>query len=143
MAGFSRQKGARGEREVIELLQPVLDEVCDTCGQPRIELRRNWDQRWRKKQYDVIGLPWIALEVKRQENLSGIEGWWRQVEEACLEGQVPVLLYRKNHAPWRARLRANLVAGELNDVEIVADLGLDDFLHWLHWFLIEKLEVRR
>lgn len=109
---MSRNKGARGEREVIAMLQPIVDRVCDHCGKARFELKRNYSQRFAAKQYDIDGLPWMALEVKRCENLSGLGGWWRQCLAATRDRQTPVLIYRKNNAPWTVRLKVPMRIGD-------------------------------
>src|SRR5688572_14906985 len=108
---FARRKGANGELEIMRLIQPTVDRVCEGCGCPQIVLQKNRDQRYAKKQYDVIGLPWFAFEVKRVENQSGINGWWEQVKDAAREGQIPVLFYRQNNRPWMVRTKMRLDAG--------------------------------
>lgn len=131
MAGrMSRNKGARGEREVIAILQPIVDSVCEETGQPRFELRRNPTQRFKGKEYDVIGLPWIALEVKRQENLSGLGSWWKQTLDATRPGQTPVLVYRKNHSPWKVRMKVPVDIENRLNVMCVVDVDWDTFLFW-------------
>jgi hypothetical protein len=136
----SRNKGARGEREVIAILQPIVDKVTDECGQPRLVLRRNYSQRYEAKQYDVIGLPWVALEVKRVENLSGLGKWWRQVISCTGRGQVPVLIYRQNHGKWHVRTRVPVRAGgRVGGVHVVCTVTMD-LATWLVW-LEQRLKV--
>lgn len=140
MGRGSREKGRRGEREIIDLLQPAVDDVCDAVGQPRFQLRRNQDQRFAAKQYDVIGLPWLAIEVKRQENLSGIGSWWRQLKAATRDKQVPVLFYRQSHRPWRVRmnvLTAVVIGGPY--VRMTVDISIDSFLVWFRQKLLAEL----
>lgn len=138
---MSREKGARGEREIIGMLQPMVDEVCEECGVVRFELRRNPSQRFAPKQYDVIGLPWIALEVKRVENLGGLGSWWKQTLNATGPGQVPVLVYRPNNRPWKARLNVpvSVVKGEFVNgtgftpavnVRMTIDINWHSFTVW-------------
>lgn len=99
-------KGYGGEREAIALLQPIIDGVCEELRVPRIELVRDSRQRFEKKHYDIFGLPWLCLEVKRVEQQGMIGSWWKQTMEACKPGQIPVLMYRPNFNPWRVRMRA-------------------------------------
>lgn len=129
---MARSKGQRGEREVIALLQPIVDKVCDGCGRVRLELKRNLHQRFAKKQYDIDGVPWIALEVKRVENLSGIGGWWRQTLDSTREGQTPVLIYRQNHGQWKVRMRVPVRAGGKGApvVKCTVTVDLPTFLVW-------------
>lgn len=142
MAGrSSRAKGARGEREVIQLLQPVVDAVCKDLEQPTMVLRRNADQRYAPDQYDIIGLPWLAIEVKRVENLSGMNSWWSQVTAATGLYQIPVLFYRQNHKPWhiRTKLPVSILPGTnlrshqsgAYPLEVVVDMKITE---WLAWF---------
>lgn len=139
MAGrTSRNKGSRGEREVIALLQPVVNKVCDEFNEPRFVLRRNQDQRWKEKQYDLIGVPWIALEVKRQENLSGFGSWWRQTLKACGERQTPVLIYRQNYKPWQVRMRCYVAAGDAWIYGTI-DMKIEFFLEWFEVALRSKI----
>jgi len=125
----SRNKGARGEREVIGLLQPVVDAVCEEKGQPRLVLRRNADQRWAEKQYDLIGVPWVALEIKRVENLGGRGSWWKQVLAATGKNQYPVLAYRQNHQKWTFRVRVPVRVNSKH-VRITVEMAEREFLAW-------------
>ncbi len=102
---MSRRKGAQGELEIIKLLQPIVDQVCAEAGKVRIELVKDTRQRYEKKRYDIFGMPWMALEIKRAENLSGLGTWWRQIKEATQPGQTSVLCYRPNHTVWKVRMR--------------------------------------
>jgi hypothetical protein len=136
MAGrMSRNKGANGEREVIGLLQPVVDRVCAECGQVQLVLKRNYSQRFAAKQYDVEGVPWMALEVKRVENQSGVGSWWRQTLAATRPGQVPVLFYRQNHRPWMVRTRLPVVAGGRTVVRCTVTMDVTSFLVWFEYRL--------
>src|SRR5699024_4186713 len=76
--------------------------------------------------YDLVGVDWLAVEVKRQETLN-VNGWWKQTLEQASEGQTPVLLYRKNRQPWRA---VTLV--QLGERQIRAEISLEDWLSWLY-----------
>lgn len=151
MSKKSRDKGARGEREVIRILQPVVDEVCAEVGMPSFELIRDTRQRFEAKHYDVFGLPWMAFEVKYREDMSGIESWWKQTRDACRPGQIPVMFYRRNHGRWRVRMRApiSVVKGGWSPgdgtgpedtyhrpvrVSMTMDVRLSD---WLVWFRVK------
>lgn len=78
----SRNKGAAGEREVIHLVQTIMDEVAEEASQaykcsfqfPR--LIRNTLQSAQGGE-DIHGLPWYAIEVKRCEKLD-VGRWWLQ-----------------------------------------------------------------
>lgn len=77
MAGnMSRNKGQRGEREVIQLLQPIVDKLYLEAHMDGPKLRRNLMQS-QDGGFDVAGLEWLALEVKFQE-IENTTGWWKQ-----------------------------------------------------------------
>lgn len=73
---YSRDKGQRGEREVIKVLQPTVSKVYIEAGLPAPELARNLSQT-RDGGFDIKGLEWMALEVKYQES-ENIKAWWEQ-----------------------------------------------------------------
>ena len=88
MAVNSKQKGARGEREVAEFLR-----------------LRGYDAR-RGQQYcgangdaDVIGLPGHHLEIKRVERLN-IEEAMQQSRVDARDGEIPVVVHRRNGKKW-------------------------------------------
>ena len=117
MGAASRRKGATAELEIIGSLQLAINDTVPASG---IVLQRNLVQT-REGGYDVIGVPWLALEVKRHETLS-LGVWWQQaLSQAC--GRVPVLAYRQNRTPWRVRMLLDAYGRD-----IIADLSIHDFL---------------
>lgn len=140
---YSRNKGQRGEREVISMLQPVIDKVCEDLGIVTFQLKRNLHQRYKQKEYDVDGVPWMALEVKFQEDQSGIGSWWRQVKAACRPGQVPVLIYRQKNRPWMVRTRVGIDAGNGVHVKIVVSMLAADWLVWFEYRFRSDFEKNR
>jgi hypothetical protein len=93
----SREKGARGEREVVTLLNgsPMSDFL------PFLQAERNLSQS-RRGGADIINLPGLCIEVKRCERLRPMT-WWRQAcRQARILGgdRVPVLFYRCSRDPW-------------------------------------------
>ena len=76
MGSFAVSKGKRGEREVCDELQPVVDSVAKELGMAAPRIRRNLAQSGDGGE-DIIGLPWYAIEVKRCETLA-LDKWWRQ-----------------------------------------------------------------
>jgi len=121
----ARTKGANGERELYKLLNAVLDEEL---GCHDNYLRRNSDQS-RAGGYDLVGCPWLAIEVKRQEQLN-INAWWQQTVRQAKPGQVPILLYRQNRKPWRAVMQAGLHVGGGSLIVARAEVSWEDFLVW-------------
>ena len=135
----SRQKGARGEREAIALLQPHVNDICGQCGKAAFELIRDSRQRYEKKHYDVFGLPWLALEVKRHENLGPLNSWWQQTRASAKEGQIPVLMYRANNQPWRVKMRVPVAIRKGVRVRMDVTVSWDDFIVWFRERLKREL----
>lgn len=107
---FSRDKGQRGEREVIQLLQPVVNRVFAEVGREPPKLERNLMQS-REGGHDLVGLEWLALEVKRHETLS-VGSWWEQTKKQAGTSKVPVLFYRQNgQRSWKVMMYGFLKAG--------------------------------
>lgn len=73
-----RNKGANGEREVCDLLQPIVDAVAAKRGLVAPRLRRNVEQ-CQVGGEDIVGLPWYSIEVKRCERVE-LDKWWRQAQ---------------------------------------------------------------
>jgi len=119
----ARQKGQEGEREIIRL----LSEVCEKT----VELRRNLAQT-REGGYDIVGLEWLAMEVKRQETLD-VENWWKQTLRQAGEGQHPVLLYRQNRKAWNV-----MMWGRVGEMRCRVQINLLTFQMWLR----QELENR-
>ena len=104
----SRSKGGRGEREVIALLQPIVDDVYRQAGKQPPQLQRNSMQANGLGGCDIVGLPWLAIECKRCETLQ-LDKWWQQCCSQAQKGAMPVLVYRQSKQPWKVRLYAGLV----------------------------------
>lgn len=119
----SREKGARAERELANLLAENLS----------LEIRRNLIQ-YQSGGFDLTGLPW-ALEVKRCETLN-IKGWWTQACQQSEAGpeadKLPALAYRRSRQPWRFVVPAHVcIAHYWPSVEIdhTIETGINVFVH--------------
>ena len=103
MAGMSREKGKRGERDAAALLR----ELTGQDVQRRV--------RQHEGDADLAGLIGWSVEVKHYALATPalVAGWWRQcVEQARREGTAPLLLYRLNRQPWRAVWPAAVHGGD-------------------------------
>lgn len=137
MAGLmSRNKGKRGEREVIKLLQPVVNEVYRSLGLEPPLLERNLMQS-HKGGCDLTGLDWLALEVKYREQ-EQMASWWDQCKRQAKPDREPVLFYRKNHAKWKVRMFGYLVAGSQR-VRCPVDITPEAFMAYLRLRLLKEL----
>ena len=89
----SRDKGARGERE----LTKALREYGYECRRGQQYCGANGDA-------DVIGLPGIHIECKRVERLN-IEDAMTQAIRDRREGEYPAVFHRKNNCKWLVTMR--------------------------------------
>lgn len=131
---MSQNKGKRGERAVIELLQPILDEMYGAIGKAAPILQRNTLQ-FDQGGFDICGLPWLAIEVKNAEQFH-LDKWWEEAKEQAEKQSkhfhveaVPVLMYKRNHVNFRIRMSGYIPCGE-KKVRTVVDIAIDPFLVW-------------
>lgn len=124
---MARSKGQRGEREAIKVLQPVVNALYQQLGRSPPLLERNLLQT-RRGGYDIVGVDWMALEVKRCETLH-LESWWQQCLKSAAVGQEPILMYRKNRGKWRIKMYGSLGLVECNGLgKTLVDIALTPFL---------------
>lgn len=90
----SKQKGNRGEREFAKL-----------CRENGFHETRRGQQYNGLDGEDVVGLPYMHVEVKRVERLS-ISKAIRQAVEDAKDGQIPMVAHRKNREEWLITMRA-------------------------------------
>lgn len=139
MALNARTKGQEGEREIARDLNAIVDELLvefglarQDPGKPRIQ--RN-QQQSAVGGCDLVGTFGLAIEVKRQEQLS-INTWWAQcVASAQKLGEEPVLLFRQNAKPgqrtkWRCMLMVDLEIPGSEALATRAEIDYDAFLMW-------------
>lgn len=88
----AKQKGKRGERELATFLQGIIVSHNLYVNDVFVDPQANGA--------DLISIPGLAMEVKRQENIT-IGPWWRQaVRQVIHNNRIPVLAYRQNRRPW-------------------------------------------
>ena len=90
MGKFSRNKGARGERELAAKLREL-----------------GIKDAYRSRQYcgsassaDVLGIPGIHAEVKRCEQLSLYKAYEQAVRDSSGTEDIPTVFHRRNGKPW-------------------------------------------
>jgi Holliday junction resolvase len=129
--GGNRQKGHDGERDIVKLLQPIVELVIGEKA-----LRRNLMQS-REGGYDICGLDHLAIEVKRCETLE-VEKWWRQTLRQAEDGggAIPVLMFRQNRGKWRV-----MMFGHVGAIMCRVEIDMATFGLWLGEDL--KMRVRR
>lgn len=147
--GFSREKGKRAERQVVQMLQPVVNEVYGALGCPQDQiplLQRNTIQA-HKGGYDIVGLDWLALEVKHQETLK-VDDWWEQTVRQAQGGKEPILFYKRNSMKWRIVMMGQIeILGTISKkdegrprrVRCPVDISADVFLIYFRERLLAEL----
>lgn len=88
----SRQKGARGERELAEKLREYGYEV-----------RRGQQYSGANGDADVVGVPGLHIECKRVEKLNLDDALSQSVRDAR-DGEIPVVMHRKNRTEWKVTM---------------------------------------
>lgn len=150
-----RQKGAEGERQVAKALNAAIASVlreqqwspeviagCASCVQ------RNQNQS-AVGGCDLSNVFGLAIEVKRQEQLS-VNSWWSQcVSSAARNREFPVLVYRQNRQSWSVVMYGSLVLPQVNDptpgVNIPSsfsarvEVSWESFLEWFTEWVRNKL----
>lgn len=128
----SRSKGQRGEREVIDMLQPHIDEVSAYNQVEPPFLQRNQMQS-HQGGYDIVGLPLFAFEVKRVENETpgAVAGWWAQCVSQAKNGEEPVLLYRLNGRKWSVMIFTRLDLDAKRRYKVPSVIRVEDFIFYM------------
>lgn len=91
----SRDKGARGERELAIKLKEY-----------GFECRRGQQYSGANGDADVIGIPGIHIECKRVEKLN-IDDAMKQSVNDARTGEIPVVIHRRNRCEWKTTMRLN------------------------------------
>lgn len=90
----SRQKGARGERELAGILRSYGYQGC----------RRGQQYSGANGDADVVGLPGIHIEVKRREKLNIYDAISQAVRDTKGKN-LPSVFHRKNDCEWLVTMR--------------------------------------
>jgi hypothetical protein len=136
-----RAKGQNGEREIVDLLEPIVQRLLREGGHPipdKPVIQRNQNQS-AVGGSDLSNTFGMAIEIKRQEQLS-VNTWWAQcVKAANTLKEHPVLLYRQNGKKWKCVTLAwlQLPGGEL--VQVRAEFSVEEFLLWFAKWVEQKL----
>lgn len=106
----SKSKGKRGELELAELLRHAghadarrSAQYCGNTGDAP----------------DITGVDGLHIECKRAEQVRD-EVFLQQAERDARKGEIPVVMYRRNHEEWKANLRLELfmlIWSELTDLQ--------------------------
>ena len=89
----SRAKGSVGERELARKLREY-----------GYNARRGQQYSGINGDADVIGLQGVHIECKRVEHLNIDDALSQSIRDAR-DGEVPVVMHRKNHTEWKVTMR--------------------------------------
>jgi hypothetical protein len=136
----SIQKGKNAEREIVAMLQPILNDLFAGVGRDAPVLQRNTLQS-DTGGADLCGLSWLALEVKCCETFN-LPAWWTQCAGQAKRNQTPVLFYRRNNVKWRVRMRGYAQDRLMPEVrlECLVDIEVDAFLAYFRERVAKELE---
>jgi hypothetical protein len=130
-----RQKGAEGEREVMKILNDIVQDVRVAKGLPKLatqDLPFQRNQNQTAVGGDDLTNPFkLSIEVKRQEQLS-INTWWKQcLASACRSQGYAILIFRQSRKPWRVMLSANLPINRDKTIGPVrVEIDIETFRQW-------------
>lgn len=88
----SRDKGARGEREIAHIMQGY-----------GFDAKRGQQFSGLQGDADVVGVPYLHLEIKRVQALN-LDKAMEQSQRDAREGEIPVVVHRKDRQDWRITL---------------------------------------
>lgn len=143
-----RQKGANGEREVYKVLNGIIQRVMlelnfDPADVVAAEtyVQRNQNQS-AVGGCDLVGTFGLAIEVKRQEQLS-INTWWEQtLKSAQALDEQPVLVYRQNGKKWKAVTEVWLAIPKATGfTKVRAEMSWEAFQDWFYLIVKDHLSA--
>lgn len=126
----SRAKGQRGERQVIDLLQPIVDRVHAQHSLSPVLLQRNTLQAHMGGE-DIANLHGFSVEVKFCETIT-LKQWWEQcLRQAKARQAHPVLFYRKSKQKWAVKTNCFCETPKSGyKVSAAVEMTIEDFLTW-------------
>lgn len=111
MGRKSREKGKRGERELVHELQRF----------GFTETRRSQQYCGSAESADLVGLPGVHIECKRMESFSPYKALEQAAGDSAGTSNLPAVMHRRNGQPW-------IVVMTLNDWAKLYQAYLDNSL---------------
>jgi hypothetical protein len=139
MSKMGRQKGGRGEREVVKLLTKWYNDIRLEKATPTLTLKDSPFQRNQLQTAiggsDITNPFGLEVEVKRQEKLS-VNTWWEQVNKASDKSRgIPILMYRQNNGSWKIMMWGSV---QCSQERIPVKITLKLFEDWFKGYLREE-----
>ena len=136
----AQNKGKTGEREIANKLRVISAVVGRRLGytEERLSILREEVQR-NQNQSAVggcdIAVFGLAIEVKRQENLS-VRKWWMQtVKSASDLNSIPILIYRQNRGKWHVVVESIVPTTGDKGIRVISTIEEETFYVWLEHYL--------
>lgn len=133
-------KGKRAERSVKDAFIECMEAVeasYPAIAAHSILVKRNTTQSDRGGA-DLVGIPGLAIEVKHHAK-PALETWWKQCTRQARGKELPVLIWKTDHKPWRVRTWGALyVPGSVSHC-LVIDCSLEGFLEFYAAFYAKIL----
>jgi Holliday junction resolvase len=89
----SRDKGKRGELEIAHIMQGY-----------GFDARRGQQFSGLQGDADVVGVPYLHLEIKRVQALNLDKAMEQSKRDASVNGDIPTVVHRKDRQEWRVTL---------------------------------------
>lgn len=141
---FSKQKGKRGERQIVKMLQGAIEEVYQWLeqqpryesiktlieGQPQLKrpfLERNQNQT-NAGGCDLVGIKWASIEIKNTAKCSPalITKWWQQCLDQCEENEEPILFFKRG-TTQRVMVKG-VIGGNIIHHRVPVEICIEDFM---------------
>lgn len=137
----SRSKGIRGERDVIDRLQPIVDKCYANCGKQAPVLQRNTLQ-YDSGGSDIAGLEFLAIEIKNCATLAP-DVWWIQCQLQAHKNhrnQTPILIYKAVRGKFRVRAYGMIGSWSGTNFDCIVEISWEEFLVWFERRLLNEIQ---
>jgi hypothetical protein len=131
------------------MLAPIVKEVMTELDFPAEQVASAEQIIQRNQNQSAVGgcdlsnVFGLSIEVKRQEQLA-LGSWWAQCLAAAeRNNELPVLIWRQNHKPWRIRtygfLHTPAQDGGWTSVRAIVEIDDKSFKQWFKEWVKAKL----
>lgn len=143
-----RDKGQRGEREIVQMLNALIYEVCMMLEMDEADCERALTTVQRNQNQSAVGgndltnCFGLSIEVKRQEQLA-VNTWWAQcVAAAQRNNELPVLIWKQNRRAWRVQTYGALPAPgrRVSSKWVVVQFDSDTFKEWFKLWVTAQIQ---
>lgn len=140
-----RDKGANGEREIVDILNFEIYSALKELEFPEYECLKGMRTVQRNQNQSAVGgndlsnCLGLSIEIKRQEDLS-VGSWWAQcLAAAQRNNEMPVLMYKQNRKPWRIRTFGWVNLPDSTHLQAIVEFDIDTFKSWFRKWAKAKI----